>query len=205
MRLDKKVRLRGHKQNINRPPHWDEAHRKRWKRQFRVFDEGRAKMILKTLPQDSVLLDAGCGMAELLDYITAHRDDVTAIGLDMSPFAMARAKEQYESRATFVVGDVTAFPFKPESFDYIILSHILEHLDNPEKVLEDTLALLKQNGRIFMAVPYEMDSGDHQWLCNYDNMIPLLFSVSEFVFAVKHPTKKKDLLFMVWKNVGRIV
>jgi len=40
--------------------------------------------------------------------------------------------------------------FNAHSFDYIILSHIISVVDNPEKLLEETYRVLKPDGKIFI-------------------------------------------------------
>ncbi len=44
----------------------------------------------------------------------------------------------------FVVCDVTALPFADNSFDYVICTHVAEHVDEPEKVFEELMRVSKR-------------------------------------------------------------
>lgn len=44
-------------------------------------------------------------------------------------------------------------PFKENEFDVIILSDVLEHLDYPEKALNECKRILKKNGKMIITIP----------------------------------------------------
>jgi len=46
------------------------------------------------------------------------------------------------------------YPFKDNSFDYILVDNVLEHLDNPKKVLDELHRIAKKDAIIKIIVPY---------------------------------------------------
>jgi len=55
-----------------------------------------------------------------------------------------------------IVHDLNKFPypFKSNSADYISMKHILEHLDDIPKVMEEIHRILKPYGKVEIIVPY---------------------------------------------------
>jgi len=49
--------------------------------------------------------------------------------------------------------DVTDLPFEPESFDVVICNHVLEHIHDDKKALEEIHRILKPNGWAILQVP----------------------------------------------------
>jgi SAM-dependent methyltransferase len=48
----------------------------------------------------------------------------------------------------------TYLPFKNESVDEILISHVLEHIQNWENTIQEIIRILKPNGRLTIMVPY---------------------------------------------------
>lgn len=46
------------------------------------------------------------------------------------------------------------YPFADNSVDEILLSHVLEHLDDPIKILKECYRILKTGGKLDIRVPY---------------------------------------------------
>ncbi len=46
-------------------------------------------------------------------------------------------------------------PFADKSIDSIFLSHVVEHLNNPSKVIQEISRVLKNDGKLFIATPYK--------------------------------------------------
>ncbi len=60
----------------------------------------------------------------------------------------------YERPGDFVhVGSITDPEYAGRRFDIIILQHVLEHLEQPEKVLDHITEHLSENGQLIIAVP----------------------------------------------------
>ncbi len=52
---------------------------------------------------------------------------------------------------------------KDESFDVIICHHVLEHVSEPVKAINDINRLLKKNGKVLFFVPYEKEKIYHKY------------------------------------------
>ena len=55
-----------------------------------------------------------------------------------------------------VIHDMNNFPypFEDDTFDEVLLSHILEHLENPQKTIEELYRITKHEGSIKIVVPH---------------------------------------------------
>jgi len=50
--------------------------------------------------------------------------------------------------------DKYPYPFKDNSVDYILASHIIEHLEDPDKFLRECHRILKKGGRMKIKTPH---------------------------------------------------
>lgn len=53
--------------------------------------------------------------------------------------------------------DITALPFRDESFDFAICSHVLEHVEDDRAAMTELFRVLAPGGRAVVMVPIEMD------------------------------------------------
>ena len=51
--------------------------------------------------------------------------------------------------------NIIPWPFKDESVDHILLSHVLEHLNNPSEILIESHRILKVTGVLEVKVPHK--------------------------------------------------
>jgi len=94
-----------------------------------------------------VVLDVGCGQAQILQ----HLPDVDYTGIDLNPRSIAAARAIHGERGRFVVGDVArGLAGESATFDLIIVSAILHHLDDKDAraVFASLSQLVKPRGRI---------------------------------------------------------
>lgn len=54
--------------------------------------------------------------------------------------------------------DITDTPFEKHSFDLILCSHVLEHVNNDRKALIEILRILKADGKALIIIPVERES-----------------------------------------------
>jgi SAM-dependent methyltransferase len=81
------------------------------------------------------ILDLGCGVGALASSI-ANKSNAHVTGIDWTPtnLVKARAAAQHLDHLRFIEGDITKTRI-PETFDVIVLSNVLEHLDNRAALL----------------------------------------------------------------------
>lgn len=72
------------------------------------------------------VLDVGCGMGHLLYELTRAVPGLSVAGLDLSEYAVARAKE--EIRPFLQVGHARSLPFDTASFDLVLSINTLHNL-----------------------------------------------------------------------------
>lgn len=94
------------------------------------------------------VLDLGCGNG---DFLEAARDlGYQAVGLDPDPRAVEVAvRRGLDAR----LGSIPGTGEPPESFDHVLLNHVLEHLHDPVAALRETLSLLVPGGRLWLSQP----------------------------------------------------
>ncbi len=94
------------------------------------------------------LLDFGCGVGDFLHY--AQQKGCEIMGCDMSEDARKFASEKLGKT---VVTPEEIFALPHSTFDVITMWHVLEHIDNLKYQTEQLHRLLKDNGRLVIAVP----------------------------------------------------
>lgn len=94
------------------------------------------------------LLDFGCGDGDLLRV--ARSFGLEATGVDMSA---SRSEAARREGLTIYPDLETLSEADPTPFDAIVMSQVLEHLDEPNALLASLRARLKPGGILFVAVP----------------------------------------------------
>lgn len=96
-------------------------------------------------PPSQRVLDVGCGRGELAHALEEAGHTVTAT--DFEPPA-AKLREFFQSD----LRDGLALP-EDRVFDVILLADVLEHMSEPERLLEDAARHLAPNGRLLVSLP----------------------------------------------------
>lgn len=96
--------------------------------------------IRKILKEENVssILDVACGPAtELMGYRESGLG-LDYVGFDKSNYMLGVAKERFDGNP-FVRGDVESLSFKGDSFQAVLLKHILEHTSSYEQTVEEAV------------------------------------------------------------------
>ncbi|MFH1820686.1 MAG: class I SAM-dependent methyltransferase [Candidatus Nealsonbacteria bacterium] len=112
---------------------------------FRRF---RTKEVLNRLPKKiGVICDIGCGeRAEFLFKLNNRIE--RAIGID-------RKVVELPLGAMGISQDLNKYPEIDLNikFDYVTMLAVLEHLENPERILKEAYKILKPDGKIIITTP----------------------------------------------------
>ncbi len=101
---------------------------------------------LKRVKPEGKMLDVGCATGVFLDMAQKEGYDVT--GVDVSEYACKYAKENFGIKTK--QGFLEEVKLKEKSFDIITLWDVLEHVQDPNKFLNEAKRLLKDDGLIFI-------------------------------------------------------
>lgn len=101
-----------------------------------------------------LVLDIGSGSGWLCKVMVDK--GVTTYGLDLSPDQWTRGSEVLGGEGKgFVVGDALSLPFKDLSLNGVVLSEVLEHLSDPDRVIREGFRVLASGGKILLSVPFK--------------------------------------------------
>ena len=98
------------------------------------------------------VLDVGCGRGFYLPLYAALGGQATGVELDPLPRAIAEARAK-DSGATILSARAESLPFADQSFDCVVMSEILEHLDDPVAALREARRVLVAGGLLLATVP----------------------------------------------------
>lgn len=103
------------------------------------------------------LLDLGCGDSSQIVDILAQLPMGSYTGIDLSPIALSKARQNLEAAVypvTLIEADFTTAlaQFKPSSFDVLLLGFTLHHLQAPQKqhLLTQCCELLRSEGSLYL-------------------------------------------------------
>lgn len=101
------------------------------------------------------ILDAGCGRGFYTYCLTRLCPTAEIVALDASERYLKEAKTSVDSpRVKWKKGDLTHLPFPSGTFDLIICSEVLEHVDDDQKALRELYRVLTSSGTLLLSVPH---------------------------------------------------
>ncbi|HAJ57184.1 MAG TPA: hypothetical protein DCL35_05380 [Candidatus Omnitrophica bacterium] len=154
--------------NINTQRYWN----KRFTNMDEFFRDFPYKNIADFLPknEDFSLLDIGCALGDGCELLQKMFPRAHVEGADFSPVSIEKARKKSGEINYFLLDILKDAP--PRSYDYIVLSHILEHVNDPLAIIDKYLRFVKK--AILISTPYTPDienarlyfSGEHRYLFN---------------------------------------
>ena len=143
---------------------------------MRLFPNAkRAKARLLSEFQGQRVLDVGCGAAKTPG----------AVGIDRRPWPPRPSEVQMN-----IDHDLTIFPWPIEdsSFDLVICSHVMEHLPDTVKTMEELNRVTRPAGKVYIEVPH------YTWFESFRHYEHKhFFTVGSFDYFIKgNPHYKTD-------------
>lgn len=102
------------------------------------------------------LLDVGCGSGNFL--LDADEIGWSVVGVDPDPEATKRASEL---GLRVWRGDIGDLPQEEGQFDVVSLSHVIEHVHKPSKLIANAFERIRPGGYIFIDTPNKDAFGHH--------------------------------------------
>lgn len=95
------------------------------------------------------LLEIGSGMGHLVGQLEGTFE---THGIDLNHWAVAQSRSVIDKSA-LGVASAEELPYAVDSFDVIIIKHIVEHLPNPEKAIAEIARVIAQEGVLILSTP----------------------------------------------------
>jgi 2-polyprenyl-3-methyl-5-hydroxy-6-metoxy-1,4-benzoquinol methylase len=165
------------------------------------------QLVRPHLRAGSRLLEVGCGAGNLLLQAAVPGSYPMALDLSMQALTFVRSRLQEAGAGpgapggyacTQAIGE--ALPFSDGSFDCVLLSEVIEHLETPEISIRAARRVLKPGGRLLVTTPnYRSFWPLMEWTIDRLNMAPKMAGeqhVSRF-----HPASLKRMLVEAGLNL----
>ena len=123
---------------------------------YKRFDVSRCsvwnavKDFIDLIPQNSFVLDAGCGNGKNMIYIQNRKINVVGIDFSTKLLDICKSKSLNVKEA-----DIRHLPYDDNTFDYVISIAVIHHLStqkNRIKAIDELLRVCKPYGKILISV-----------------------------------------------------
>ncbi len=101
------------------------------------------------------IADIGCGDGAVIQQLFLHGFGANAVGYEVSPSGVECARQRsYKMPAQFEVFDGGKIPVADKAFDLVILSHVIEHVEDPRGLLYEAKRIARY---VFVEVPLDLN------------------------------------------------
>lgn len=91
-------------------------------------------------------LDVGCGLGFFLSGV---EDKFDKYGVEVSQYSYEYASKYGKIHT----GTLESANFADETFDAILMYHVIEHVEKPEEIIQEIFRILKKGGKLIIATP----------------------------------------------------
>jgi ubiquinone/menaquinone biosynthesis C-methylase UbiE len=114
----------------------------------------RYSFATQLFPQARYVLDLGCGTGYGSYYLAQQLDNANIVGTDIASEAIQFAVAEYQDPGLYyAVSDGKHTPFAEQSFDVITCFEVIEHISNPEALLEEAKRITHPQGVFIVSTP----------------------------------------------------
>lgn len=129
------------------------------------------------------ILECGCGAGSTIRLLWHKRAQFS--GIDISRYAIEKAKTDWrdEDNVFFTVGNVEKLPFVDNSFDFVYSAYVMEHVFNPEKMINEMIRVLKVGGCLLLLAPNYGSPTEFSPCFPMEGLKPLVQAVKAFLLS----------------------
>ena len=95
------------------------------------------------------LIDIGCGYGRLAQCYGDKCDEV--VMLDSAWSQLQQARETTEGKFTYIASNATRLPFRPGSFDRVVMVRVFHHIEDSQASLSELQRILCTQGRLLFS------------------------------------------------------
>jgi ubiquinone/menaquinone biosynthesis C-methylase UbiE len=139
------------------------------------------------------VLDLGSGKGAFL--VELAKKGGTGVGLEVSTGYIQETKRRAaEARVQIDVtqGVGESLPYPDNSFDFVNMSEVIEHVNDPRKVMSEVHRVLKKGGKAYVSVPRRFSLKDPHFHLYFVNWMPRTWSESFISLFGKHKNYNVD-------------
>jgi SAM-dependent methyltransferase len=149
------------------------------------------------------IMEIGVGHGLFASYLLDYNKDTTYLGVDISPaslkFTSDIFSQKFQNRFTLINEDATSSNFNLNSkFDFSICCEVLEHVEDPLRLLLNIKNNLKETGLLFISTVCNLEAIDHIYLFRNPEEIRLLVEKAGFQIIMEKnfevPGSTKELI-----------
>ncbi len=150
-------------------------------------------LILDAIDDGSRVLDYGCNVGWVTRQVKEQRPQCNVSGADINQSALTKARTKQGEIEYF---DARNGDLDGQTFDVVILSHVLEHVHERREFLERVVSLIAPEGRLVISVPQERFRGD-------STLIPWALNIIRGYFVNPHVVVlRQNCLRQLLQEVG---
>ena len=134
---------------------YEEAYYRPWEKQVALRSKMWQQRLLRVetfVSPPGRMLDVGCGTGAFLEVAEERGWDVT--GTEFSAYAIKVAEAR---RFRVFKGEVWEAKLSAEAFDVVTCWHVIEHVADPKRVMEEIYRVLRPGGVLVLATPNVAD------------------------------------------------
>ncbi|MEM3126899.1 MAG: class I SAM-dependent methyltransferase [Candidatus Woesearchaeota archaeon] len=151
----------------------------------RFWHKAKFTTVIKLMKPNKKILDIACGPGSL--FFLMKKPMKLMVGTDLALPQLFYAKKVFP-KANYIASDVFHLPFKEESFNYVIMLELIEHLPKNDLIFREVKKVLKKGGKLIVSTP------------NYMSLWPIIEKIWDIFSPIKY--SKQHINFYTQKRLA---
>lgn len=137
--------------------------------------------------QNRFVLDLGSGRGKFLVDLALRK--IKSVGLELNQEYIKKSQVLAEEKKVLIhvdqgVGEKLIYP--DQSFDFVNMAEVIEHVDSPKQVMSEVYRVLKSGGMVYVSVPNRFGLKDQHFNLYFINWMPRGLAEKVLSFLGRH-------------------
>lgn len=140
------------------------------------------------------ILDVGAGKGSFMMQALDEGIDILGLEKNEQNIQIAKQKmaEKNYDQNRIIQGLVESLPWEDDYFDFANASEVLEHVEDPDKMLAEMQRILKTSGQAYVSVPNRFGFWDPHFHLYFINWMPRAWAMKILTLLKKHKDYNTD-------------